>query len=81
VFEQRALNQVVQRLLADAALGVGPPHDDEPSFVGKTQVVMRDAIDDAVHRRRRADAQPERQAGDRDHGRMAAPEPQSVAHV
>ena len=81
MFEQRPLNQPAQRLLADAALRVGSPHNDEPSFVGEAKIVMRDAIHDAVHRRRRADAQPERQAGDRDHGGVAAPEPQSVADV
>src|SRR5205085_8984234 len=45
------------------------------------QLVMRHAIDNAVHRRRRADAEPERHGGDGDHARMPAPETERVAHV
>src|SRR5919198_1421820 len=57
------------------------PDDHQTVGVREAKLVMSHAMDNAVHRRRRPDAEAERKPRDGDHARMAAPHAQGVAGV
>jgi hypothetical protein len=78
----RSLDDVVgRRLLGGAVVDLRVGQHDDAVFGGEPELVVRHAAEQAVHRRRGADAQPERQASDDGEGGAPRPQAQREAKI